>query len=119
MDNFADSVLSVWHEGSFRPAQDVKCDMPEAKEAKGNPEVDNKSVQDPAEVSETFGRLKVIGEQEVVRQGNDEPHQVGAVEEEGAGDQLDPPARRRYVGSLGGHPGGLGLLTLGLRKCEV
>ena len=93
--------------------------MPEPKEAKGNPKVDTKSVQDPAEVSETFGRLKVIGEQEVVRQGNDEPHQVGAVEEEGARDQLDPPTGGRHVRGLGGHPGGLGLLTLGLRKCEA
>ena len=116
MDNFADSVLSVRHEGSFTPAQDVKCNMPETKEARGNPEVDTKSVQDPAEVSETFGRLKVIGEEEVVRQGDDEPHKVGAVEEEGAGDQLDPPAGGRHVGSLGGHPGRLGLGTIMLRK---
>ena len=116
MDNFADSVLSVRHEGSFTPAQDVKCDMPEPKEAKGNPEVDTKSVQDPSEVSETFGRLKVIGEEEVVRQGNDKPHEVGAVEEEGPCDQLDPPAGGRHVGGLGGHPGRLGLGTIMLRK---
>ena len=119
MDNFADSVLSVRHEGSFTPAQDVECNMPETKEAKGNPKVDTKSVQDPSEVSETFGCLKVIREEEVVHQGDDEPHEVGAVEEEGAGDQLDPPAGRRHVGSLGGHPGGLGLLTLGLRKLRA
>ena len=48
--------------------------MPEPKEAKGNSEVDTKSVEDPVEVSQTFGRLKVIGEEEVVRQGDGEPH---------------------------------------------
>ena len=50
MDNFADSVLSVGHEGSLRPVQNVEGDMPEAKEAKRNPEIDTKSVEHPAEV---------------------------------------------------------------------
>ena len=90
--------------------------MPKPKEAKGYPKVDTKSEEDPVEVNKTFSRLKVVGEEEVVRQGDCEPHRVGAVEEEGASDQPHPPARGRHVGSLGGHPGGFGLVTLGLRK---
>ena len=54
--------------------------MPEPKEAKCNPEVDTKSVEHPVEVRQTFGRLKVVREEEVVSQGDDKPHQVGAVQ---------------------------------------
>lgn len=93
--------------------------MPEPKEAKGYPKIDTKSEEDPVEVSKTFGRLKVIGEEEVVRQGDGEPHQVGAVEEEGAGDQPHPPAGRRHVRGLGGHPGGLGLVSGHTRAEEM
>ena len=80
VDNLADSVLSVGHEGSLRPVQNVEGDVPEAKEAKRNPEVDTKSVEHPAEVRQTFGCLKVVWEEEVVSQGDDEPHQVRAVQ---------------------------------------
>ena len=80
MDNFADSVLSVGQEGSLLPSQNVEGVVPEANEAKRNREVDTKSVEHPVEVRQTFGRLKVVGEEEVVSQGDDEPHQVGAVQ---------------------------------------
>ena len=116
MDDFTDSVLSVGHEGSLGPSKDVKCDVPEPKKAKGDPEIDTKSVEDPAGVPQTFGRLVVVGEEEVVGEGDGEPDQVGAEEEECASDQLDPPAGGSHELGLGGHARGLVLARCGVRR---
>ena len=47
---------------------------------------------DPIQVLEALGRLIVVGKGKVVRQGDGEPHEVRAEEEELSRQQGDPPA---------------------------
>ena len=61
----------------------------------------------PVKICKAFCRLIIIRKQKVVSQGDGEPDQVRAEEEEVAGDQLDPPARGRHCRGLGGHAGSL------------
>ena len=90
--------------------------MPEPEEAEGDGEVDEEPRPDPAEVREAAGRLEVVGEEEVVGEGDGEPDQVGAEEEECASDQLDPPAGGSHELGLGGHARGLVLARCGVRR---
>ena len=85
--------------------------MPEAEVTKGDAKVDQEPPPDPAEVGEAAGGLVVVGEEEVVSEGDAEPDQVGAEQEGVARGHLDPPPRWRHCCILGSVAGGLGLDT--------
>ena len=109
--HLADTVASVRQEGSLRPVQDVEDNMPEAEVTKGDAKVDQEPPPDPAQVGKAAGGLVVVGEEEVVSEGDAEPDQVGAEQERVAGRHLDPPPGRGHRRILGGVAGGLGLDT--------
>ena len=50
----------------------------------------------PVEGIKALGSLEVIREDKVVKKGNGKPNQVGAEEEELAGDKRNPPAWGRH-----------------------
>ena len=83
--------------------------MPEAEVTKGYAKVDQEPPPDPAQVGQAAGGLVVVGEEEVVSEGDAEPDQVGAEQERVASGHLDPPPRRGHRRILGGVAGGLGL----------
>ena len=85
--------------------------MPEAEVTKGDAKVDQEPPPDPAEVGEAAGGLVVVGEEEVVSEGDAEPDQVGAEQEGVASGHLDPPPGWRHRCILGSVAGGLGLDT--------
>ena len=87
--------------------------MPETKVSKSDDEVDSEPEEDPVELVEALGRLEVVGEEEVVAEGDGEPDEVGAEEEELSGDEGDPPSRRGHRLGLRGQTGSLGAVHPG------
>ena len=83
--------------------------MPEAEVTKGDAKVDQEPPPDPAQVGQAAGGLVVVGEEEVVSEGDAEPDQVGAEQERVASGHLDPPPGRGHRCILGSVAGGLGL----------